>query len=365
MEFRDRVADALQKAEPIFYCRAIAQGDTLIQLWAHSYFLKRLARELEIDETKLQLRSYPRGKTPRGEIVDFGDYKDLNSSVKDLHKIGVLGYRLRAVADRLNMTVDTDDLTLVPQPSPADFNSWTHFSRERVLNEGQNLRESVLRNHSQIVVIGQFGSQSEKRFSDAQVADLARDVKEKDPESFVAVVSDKDYLETALPKPWDWIIRPDSYYAFPYRTGDFKKSIQNRSFEGIPDSLIFGKDINQFCSMFYASDLVVVTDSFGSWLSCGARSLREDRQGRVQPRDVIVLHTVANPDVWGIPGSTIVTSSAVDIQQILTGSQFDFLGYDEYYQGQFPPGVIKSNDSRRGILARDIDRLRATLTSFL
>lgn len=362
VEFKNQVLKAIKDGNPIYYCRPPAQGDGLIHLWTHRVLLGRLAEEACIDPGKLQLKSYPRTQAPPKNDVNFGNYQDLNSSIEDLHKIGVVGYKLQTIANRLGITLSPDDFALVPQPSFADFKPWSDFSDEKVSTQGQYIREDILKDYSRIVVVGQFGSQAEKRFSDTQVVEIAKKIKQQDPNSFVAVVSDKDHLKDVLPKPWHWLTRPDSYYAFPYKAKEFKHDLCSRSFDGFPDALISGKDINQFCSMFYASDLLITTDSFGAWLGCGSRSLREDRQGRIQASDAVILHTVANPAIWGVPGATLVISCALDLQCIMTGSQFDFLDYDGYYQGQFPRGTIKSNDPRRGILPRDFDKLEKAIT---
>ncbi len=358
LELRDRVVNSIQTKEPVYYSRPPRQGDSLINRWVYSYILRKLSQETDLDYSSLNLRSYPYGNGLRKDYADFGHYKYTDYNLLDITKKGIVAHQLQIVGSMVEVEVTEEDYGLVPQPDAADFDPWFGFDKTEVINKGDILRENIRLGVSRLVVIAQFGSQAEKRFSDKQAQELAQFVKENDPNSYVAVATDKTVLRKSLPKPWHRITRPPSFYAFPYTTNEFKKQLQGEDYGKAVDQVISDRDISTFCKWFYNADLLIATDSFGSWLGCGAKSLRRDRNGRLEPTDAVILYTIANPDIWKIPGVTRVVSHGLEYQRIFSSPNFDFLSYKQYYFVKPWADSILSNDPRRAITHEDIELVK-------
>lgn len=356
--FREQVLDALRNGGRICQSRSYVHGDNLINSWTSQYALQRLALEEGLEYAS-SLVTYPENKKPPKNGIELSSYRQRYWQTEEVFPLGIVGYKLQLAADRLDLSINSDEFNLVPQPFVTDFAPLNTFNEELVVNEGEILRNKLKERFSQIVVIAQSGSQAEKRFTNKQVADLAEGVKVTDPNAFVAVISDKDLLANLVPTMWRRIRnnpQPFTLHAFPYRSLAFKRELENNIFEQAVDRSISGFDINQFCIWFYAADLLIATDSYWSWLGCGTKSLRPDRQGKLQSTDAIILYTIANPSIWRVPGAIQVESEGLEQRRIASGGQFQFLSYDEYYVP--PHGSVKSNDPQRAITQNDIKRVK-------
>lgn len=363
---REQALDALYKGDPIYQSHSHVNGDNLINWWTSYHALLKLVTEEGLDCLP-NLQTYPENKKPPHQAVDLSTHKQRYWVIEEVRPLGVVGYKLSLVADNLGVKLCKDDLKLVPQPHQTDFSPLNKFDKNSVLLTGQSLREKLLEDFSRIVVVAQSGSQIEKRFSDQNVCEIAKEVKLADPNAFVAIASDKDLLSSLIPTMWRRLRqtpKPLETHAFPYKALQFRNELANRDFGVSVNQPIFGFDINTFCALFYAADLLIATDSYWSWLGCGMKALHTDRNGTIQSSDSVVLYTIANPDIWRVPGATAVESEGIRIQRNHTGGHFGFLSYDEYYAPQsWHP--IKSSDPHRGIISEDIEKLKKAVNDIL
>lgn len=344
-------AESILRRDPIYIIKANQLGDDMIIQWASHYMLKKLSEEAGLKNGKINLRTYVPGESPKDSLVLLDDRKYNRSSQETSEN--VYHFMLFTLARTLNLPLSREDFENIPQPIRTDHAPLDAFDKEKVIKEGMALREKILRDYKSIVVIAQGGSIPEKRYSDKQVADLVKAAKDASRDSFVAVVSDRDLVKFKSEKLWKRVI-------FSRDNGKQPKFIEEA------DIMVSGRDINEFCKWFLAADTLVTTDTFFAWLGAGSKAMRSDRRGKLQKNDVLILYTLADPQVFGITGAEIMTSKAILNERTLmkiTGETI--LDTTDYYAEQNKGGEINLDRIQRGISQEDFALARQKLLDVL
>jgi hypothetical protein len=362
---RAQTVQALESGQPIYYERTTANGDNLWQHWTYWHMINRLASEYGISDSNINLRTYMKTfLKPKPKGLDLGIRNNSIVNTPLVLEAGFVVQRLETIAGLLNMDVLTRDKLLVPQPMRTDFAPFNRFDRNLVTDTGEEIREELLNRAQKIVIIGQFGSIPEKRLSNAQAGLIADVTREILPDSYIAVLSDRDLLAQKKRDGWKKYINKECYYDFPFDNPGFTESLYSPYGESV-DQVVAGTNINNFSAWFYGSDVITGTDSFGSWLGSGSRSMRPDRDGILEHTDAHFHYTMASPKVWRIPGTTFSRSKGLKFIDLLSRGQFAFLTFDQYYNYSGVLNEPEPNSPHRGITQIDMKDYITAYQEFL
>lgn len=349
---QQQVEGRIKGAKPIDVKFAKALGDSMINWWTVDMMLRKFANQHHLPEENIRLRTCPK------EILIFDKF-DLIEKIKSALEQTKRSYRpnqyeslLVGLATGLNIAISEEDALYVPQPLTTDRGPLKSFNRTVAIEEGEKLRGSILTESKGIVSVVQSGSSTVKRFSDKQVNQLVKQAKELFPGYCVIIVSDKPILRKIVKK---------GTKMFPAQHLTFLQELHSEYSINDADMIKTPTDINELIALFYASDKILITDGFWAWLSAGSKVMRKDRQGKLQPNDIFVLHTVADAYHWGIPGANTISRP-----DILAFSDNDgFIYAKDYYQ--LNTGKQLSEFStlplEHGVFQEDIDSFTHSLTA--
>lgn len=280
---RAEIIDRLDTNRPIHFWGATNHGDNMIRAWAHYTVLRRLCESEGINPENINLRLIPE-EDITDDIYDF-TFRRMKLDklyTRDSPTNNIWLKTLEDIAQTVDMALLPEDQLLVPEPLRLAHTALESFDRNLVIQEGYKIEQQAKRDGRKIVSIIHNGNMPEKRLSDDQIVVLAQAVKDVNPQIQVVIVSDKQFQ--------------------PQEQKD--ESV----FTSVADAVLSTRDINSICAQLYASDHIITTDGFWAWLAAGSKALREDRKGVLNPTDMLVLYTIADPDYWGIPGAQIVES---------------------------------------------------------
>lgn len=361
-------ARRLQSGEPLYIMRTDGLGDGMIIWWSTDLVMRKLCQEIGIDIPRINIQTYFEGKHQPNQVLLTSD--SFTTKISNSRPDSFYSEAVHTIARVVSLPPISKNEINLPQPLQTDYPPLDKFSKEIVAQNGEALREIIQKQGKPLIVVAQSGSQSEKRFSDSQVAKIADAVKSSSPDSFVAVVTDKPFLRAQKIQLIERLLpfaRP-SAPLFPFYTKEFQRELRSVNFGKAPDAIILTKDINEICKWFYAADTLITTDSFWSWLGAGTKAMRPDSNGQIQSKDAVVLHTVAYPQVWGVPGATHISSECLDYFWDL-GFVYQTNGHMLYlnqYYSHLPIGERPSpHSSARGITPEDIDLLIQTSINIL
>ncbi len=301
---RARLEKQLRSGKPIYILQKNANGDDMINVWVHMQVLQRACREFGLPETQIDLHT--RDTLEESDKSDFY-ISPLETSDRlispDKHPFQQRLYLMAACA--FGIRIDPHDLDYAPQPIQMELGAFKNYDKPQVIADGERIRRTMEMQGQRNIVITQFGGSMAKRFTDAQVEIIARFIRQHDATAHITVVTDKPFLTEEIER--GWVTSRD----FPVDHIEFLQQNRNQSPSAYGDSVdnVVTGDINKMSAHLYASDLTVSSDGFGAWLSAGNRVLRPDRNGILMPQDQVILYTLADPDIYKIPGATVVTSA--------------------------------------------------------
>ena len=271
-QIRSQTIDALKNEQPFVYIKSTAIGDSFILDWSIKQILSKLCLEECIPLSNIRISNLSRNegsqRSPGYKRIDdnLPPRQSFHSYFSSLYRIGLT----------LGLDIDLDESFLIPQPIS---------NTSQISIAGDKIRQEVLQNYHELVVISQAGSILEKRFSEEAVGQIVEQVRFSFPDSYIVTLSDYKINEIAR------------------RSNDYPKTHGE-------DKLVYCENIDDITSFFYSSDTVITTDTFWGHLAAGCKVLRPDRNGRLQNGDWLGMYTMAWPEVWGIPGGHVVESPA-------------------------------------------------------
>lgn len=320
-DLRRQVVTRLRRAEPLYVARGSKLGDDLCTWWVQDYVLRKLCQEEGITESNVMLRS--EALRPGKKQFEFSRAVASSSVVRNFslpfHSHWSLLYLLGL---SLGVQITGEDRKKAPQPLKTDTGPLSSLDREKVIQNGLEIRDKLEGASQRLIIVAQAGSMIEKRFSDEQAMEVALAVKNNTGNARVIILSDKGFIG-----------RRDH------------PGLENNS--GI--ELVAPTRINELCAYFYASDTIIATDSYWSWLGGGSRVMRADRNGVLERNDEFVLHTIASPLRWGVPEANTIPSGALDFTGL---NAKGFISFDRYYT------YHRVDSTRRGIQQGDIELLK-------
>lgn len=331
----------LEKKRPIYLEKRRANGDDMIHVWAHYQVLLRACEEFQLPYTNIQLLTqdpYVTGFIYRkvvGKALHMNNFESDKTLLPTHWRSHYQQKEYLKAATAFGIPIHLEDFQYAPQPLRMPYGPFRNFDRERVIEKGEQKRQEAKRQGKNRKAIFQFGRWNAKRLLDDQVRQIAQAIKEIDPGAYVTAVTDKYFLNMLLENKG---LRPDE---FPIDDDSFKQQIANSTpsaYGGSVDDVVTG-DINEILSELYASD-DAGTDGFGAWLAGGSIALRPESNGRVQPNDLVVLHPIADPFQFAVPGATIIESPLITAQRNSLDNHWGingldlhngFVGEDVYY----------------------------------
>lgn len=365
---REQTVKQLGNGSPIYFERPEPNGDFMVRWWSLHYVFTKLCHQENIDVANIHLASYIMIDdiivSPKG-IFDI-DKKMAKWNKNHGDPWGTLPEHwysevLYAFAPSFGISMSPEDVLHIPQPIRTDNGPLKTFNKEKTIAQGNAIRENILTDFNNIVVVAQAGGSMEKRFSDQQIMQITQTVRNASSNSYIIVISDKKFLEQSI---YNNLTKGH----FPALSLEFREEVGNTAPSAFGDSVnkvIISTDINDICASFYAADTLITTDSFWSWLGAGAKAMREDRKGKLQYADVISLHTIANSRRFGVPGAITIDSPAFAGKDLTRDEENIAPGYITVpeYHDFFIPGSqpITVYDPRRGIYQADIDLVKAEI----
>ena len=187
-------------------------------------------------------------------------------------------------------------------------------------NKGEMLLSCI---EKPIFFIYQAGSSATKRFTDKQIIYLSRYIKAKRPYSHIIIATDGQYF-------------PQSH------------QVRQEQVEQIADTFLQSPDANTVGAYAYAASCILGTDTGWAWLSAAAMASNPRNESKFNSHQAFFLYTVANPEVWGIPGSTNIPSFAIQhaiennprtiLQGLFVQSAYTPSFYTSFYGDRETPG---------------------------
>lgn len=376
--FRNALVDRLKQGLPFDIVKPAANGDTFLEYAATMNVLNKLCEQQGIDPQQIKLRTFDASRAADGP--DFFNLTAYNNKMHFKHwgydlnnpalPRSMYARQMQMLSNALGLPISEADFHKVPGLFKTDKGPMASFvGTDQLRKDGQSTLEELKEKAkgSQIVVISQSGSFVEKRLSDAQVAKIAAAIKEKNPDAYIVVVSDKEFLRKELSAQ-----STASYTDFPLQTrfpignAAFQHEMSTDMRDDAVSEVLYPENINELLAYFYAADQTVVTDSFWAHAGAAANALKND--GVLKDGSFNLLFTLADPSSWGIAHAQNVQSRASE--RVFGAGQVrnrqdahSVMPYDDYYLNTYsenPPSVDRDpNDSRRGIADEDVEKLIA------
>lgn len=382
--FRRTIVDRLRNGQPFDVLQDTANGDAFLTLSATHFVLNKLCEQEGINPKQMKIRLFdPESKGGPDDFFNITAFRnklhfshwdyDLANPKLPRSKYARECYLL---AEDLGIPLTEEDYMQVPGLVQTDKGPLSTYEGDaKLINEGQklisDLREKA--HGGRIVVIGQAGSFAEKRYSDAQIIQIAGAIKRADKDAYIIVLSDKHFLKREL--------SPDykaPYRAFPIQTRfptedpHFRQETDTELNNQNVDEVIFPTSMKDALRYFYAADTNVMTDCF--WAHTGAAANALKNNGQLLEDSFFVLFTLADPKAWGITGAENIQSLSSEVmfgdkskpKSIRSETVMDYNHYYKSIGEKNPPGVDQNpNDPRRGIRQQDLDLLLRNLTKKL
>jgi hypothetical protein len=367
-KFRQEITARIKSELPLDIMAHRAYGDTYLIYSAIHMVLTKLCEEEGIDPSTIQLRLCESGKSCDSKP----DFFNLTAASNKLH-FKYHGYDLNnpelprwfyakdasLLAENLGIKLTDEDFKNPPRMHKMDYGPMSTFeSEEQVIAMGDALR-ALLKERigdREIVVLVQSGSFSEKRYSDDDLRRISKAIKEKNPNSYIIVVSDKQFLKKEAEQKKEAEFTDFSFASrFPVDSEDFLQELETDVKNEEIELVLYPKTMQEAATFFYAGDSLIATDSFWAHCAAAANALRN---GGVLTEDSFrVLYTMADPRCWGIPGATSIQSEASFLVfKPEMGESFSVMPKKRYHSAS-----SKETDKEFGIAQADIQRVIDTL----
>jgi len=354
--FRNETVAALREGRTLSLPLFNANGDDLLTRAACYDVLTQLCREENIDPSTIHLTAVRSDDDPGLHERTLGIYSKGTAEAKlDKHfaKHATLYQEsLYEFASVLGVQIDPALYEQSPKIWPTDKGPLKDVDETVIEDSAKEIRERV--GNRKIVIIGQAGSTAEKRFNDQQIVEVAAAIRQKQPDAYIIVLSDKHFLRKDLPK----LEAMDRNAPFPVKSAGSSKFtdeqiaifMQELAAHEYPqqaneiDEVVEATNTNQLLAFFRAADKAVMTD--GYWMHLAAS------QGIPE---LTSLFTVFQPEKWAPPAAKVVLSAAIE------NETREFISSQWYHADSHYPDQKEPNTY--GIEATDIKRLTDQITT--
>lgn len=237
--------------------------------------------------------------------------------------------RLYSYASDLRVELDRRELYLPPRIRPGDPGPLQYYSESKVQQKVHEILR--LANGRKVVVIGQAGICAEKRYSNSQLMELGRFVRETNRDAFIIFMTDRQLLWNDLIGNNElgnqrWLIRYVNRHFFSNQASE--EQVNNFiSQMGEPlqanlsycDHVLEISDINPCIAALRAANTCVLTDGYWSHLAASQNGVTlEGDITNDLTKQIIVLYTLYTPSVWAAAGVQTVHSVKFGDERLTT-----------------------------------------------
>lgn len=348
--FRGEVVTALRDGQTLSLPLFSANGDDLLTRAACYDVLTQLCIEENIDPKNIRLTAVRNEDDPGLHERTLGIYSKGTAEAKldrnFVKTATVYQESLYEFSSALGVTIDPSLYEQAPKIWPTDKGPLKDVDDTVIEETAKEIRERV--GNRKIVVIGQAGSTAEKRFNDKQIVEVAAAIRQKQPDAYIIVLSDKHFLRGDIPK----LQALNRAAPFPVKSvGGSKFSdeqiaifTQELAAHEYPqqgneiDEVVEATNTNQLLAFFRVADEAVMTD--GYWMHLAASQ---------DIPELTSLFTVFQPEKWAPPTSKVVRSAAIE------NETREFISSQWYHSNNGYPE--QKDPNTYGIEETDIQRL--------
>ena len=313
--FRHILIESIQAEVPLFLPLFGKSGDDLLIRAAYWEVLTQLCHQEGIEVSKLHITAQTSDDENEMNIFEAAvGIFSMGAAEKKIEankgRGGTLYQnKLDQLAAVLGVQLDPEIYHRSPRIWPVDRGPLQEANPDSIHQKAEAIRAEI--GDRQVVVIGQAGSLPEKRFSDEQLGEVARVIRQKYPTAVIIELSDKAFRS----QPGERLPSQNPYV----------------------DRALTPTDINELLAYFQVADIAIMTDSY--WMHLAASQ---------DVPQLLALFTLYQPEGWAAPSTKVVRSEA------LAQESHEQISASLYHQRS--QGTVGS-----GIAPQDIQRLEETI----